>query len=347
MGHNPSVLPPGVLPAHYVLTPGRIEGLDQYASESLDGAGGGTFNPSSPIALGGAGLDLDGSCTFSGGVATGRGAVGVTLRTGAWPTFNGAARTRTVVVPFRLLSESDSFALRNAEQIYDPYGVRSRRTSQGTWFCAIPALRLHRGATLLSASLRWRSGAMPSALSWTGMPLARLVRVKSSGMAATDYAPTNIAEMWKVGPRANSTAYALGAIVHATGGVQWNGSNGYTYRCVVAGTTAAAQPAMSTTVGANQVDGSVTWRVEYGHANPFLHYQSPPVPLSADVAAYHNDGLPQDLPIRVNMNATIDTDNYEYRLDLAEPGGAAGVSFGNIYHSLRLTIGNITQLREP
>lgn len=349
MPHNPRSLGPGSIPGHFVLTPGRLEALDQYASESLDGVAGGAYAPSSPIAIGGAGLDLRGaSSKIRGDVSTGRNAVGITLAAGTRPTFNGTARTRSFTVPIRLLSEFDNFSLRTAEQIFDPYGVRSLRTDGGSWYCALSPLRLHHGATLVSARLRWRSGRMPSALTAAAlMPMARIIRIKRSGLQPTDYDPVNVAEVWKVPARANATAYALGDVVHSTGGGNWDGSNGRTYRCVVAGSTAAVQPAMSTTVGANQVDGSVTWRVEHGWNNRFLHYQFPPLPASLDVAAYHNDGLPQDLPLRVNINTTIDTETYEYRLEIREPGGEGGVGFGNVYHSLEVTVGNILSLREP
>jgi hypothetical protein len=56
--------------------------------------------------------------------------------------------------------------------------------------------------------------------------------------------------------RANSTAVSLGAIRTASP------DNGYTYRCMQAGTTAAAQPTMPTTDLATVVDGTVVWRCE-------------------------------------------------------------------------------------
>ncbi len=49
------------------------------------------------------------------------------------------------------------------------------------------------------------------------------------------------------------TAYVQGQVVRPTAG------NGHLYRCIVAGTTAAGQPAWPTTVGTTVVDGTVTW----------------------------------------------------------------------------------------
>lgn len=57
-------------------------------------------------------------------------------------------------------------------------------------------------------------------------------------------------------PRVNSTAYALGDRRNPAT------SNGYTYLCVGAGTSASSEPAMSTTEGATVTDGTVTWLVQ-------------------------------------------------------------------------------------
>lgn len=54
--------------------------------------------------------------------------------------------------------------------------------------------------------------------------------------------------------RANSTAYALNDRVRF--------GNGYRYKCIVAGTSAASPPTPSTTIGATFADGTVTWEVE-------------------------------------------------------------------------------------
>jgi hypothetical protein len=342
MAHNPPIFPPGPIPPHYVVTPGRLEALDQYASESLDWVGGGTYTPETPIMIGGKGVTLRGvSCQIKGIVSTGQDSKGMTLAASATPSF-GTPRPRTIVVPLRNVSETDGLATKTYEHIFDPYGIKSVRTAQGSWLFTIPSLRMHNGATIKRARFRWRSGAQPAVLTQNAMPWIRLLRIKNTGVVPSDYSPTNILELWKVQSRANSTAYVVGDIVHSTGGGSWEGSNGHQYRCVVAGMSAAAQPAMSTTDGADQVDGGVTWRVEPGWNNPFLHYSMPPVPLNLDVAVYHNDGLVQEIVHPVNLNPTIDTDNYEYAFEVLDPG-----IYGNIYHSLIIDIENLTSLKEP
>lgn len=352
MPHNPPIFPP-ILPDHYVVTPSRLEALDQLASESLDGVNGGTCAPTTPIRIGGAGLDLRGSSRLRGPIATGRDAVGITLSNHAYPAFV-TPRTRTIMISLVPLfdTDTDTDAIRAFEHQFEPiYGIKATGTSQFSIGFGIPTLRLHDGATIVSATLCWRSGAVVASLAGptdaAELPQARLIRAKKEGLETADYTPTNIAELWKVPARVNSTAYAIDDIVHSTGGGNWEGSNGYTYRCVQAGVTAAAQPVMSTTIGGDTTDGTVIWRTEYGHNNPFLHYQWPGIPSGAAPAAVHNVGLPQDLKIRVNMNTTIDTATYSYRLELLEPGGAGGVSYGNVYHSLLIELAGLTELREP
>ena len=54
--------------------------------------------------------------------------------------------------------------------------------------------------------------------------------------------------------RANSTAYAVDAVVEPTP------RNGYRYRCTVAGTSAGSAPTWPTTLGTTVTDGGVTWK---------------------------------------------------------------------------------------
>jgi hypothetical protein len=62
-----------------------------------------------------------------------------------------------------------------------------------------------------------------------------------------------------VATRANSTAYALGAIVVQT----TNPANGLVFQATTAGTSAGSPPTYPTTVGGTVADGSVTWTARW------------------------------------------------------------------------------------
>lgn len=54
--------------------------------------------------------------------------------------------------------------------------------------------------------------------------------------------------------RAASAVYTEGEIAEPAGG------NGFVYRCITGGTTAASEPSWLTSVGSNTADGGVVWR---------------------------------------------------------------------------------------
>lgn len=71
MAHNDRFYRPSILAPTWVPTPWQLRRLDQQTSESVNGDGGGTWSPSKPIIIGGAGVQLSGSSAFTGGVTTG------------------------------------------------------------------------------------------------------------------------------------------------------------------------------------------------------------------------------------------------------------------------------------
>jgi hypothetical protein len=76
-----------------------------------------------------------------------------------------------------------------------------------------------------------------------------------------------VANSWATS-RANSTAYALRAIVRPAS------ANGYLYEAVVAGTSGGTVPTWPTVVGATVTDGGVTW-VNRGRAVLVLDFADP------------------------------------------------------------------------
>ena len=105
----------------------------------------------------------------------------------------------------------------------------------------------------------WRGG-LACSLSLTGTPT-----LLSQDRANAAYTPTSediktvkdlLTEVIKavLPSRANSTVYALDALVIPAA------SNGYTYKCIVAGTTAGSAPTWPTLIGDTVVDGTVQWQ---------------------------------------------------------------------------------------
>lgn len=90
----------------------------------------------------------------------------------------------------------------------------------------------------------------------------------SGGLAVTsESVTTTLANAWGV-QRAATTAYVVDDVVRPAAG------NGWLYRCVVAGTTAAGLPAYPTVLGQVVTDGGVTWEA-YGRAICVLGFTDP------------------------------------------------------------------------
>jgi hypothetical protein len=90
----------------------------------------------------------------------------------------------------------------------------------------------------------------------------------SGGLAVlSESITTTLASSWSV-QRAASTAYVVDDVVRPAA------ANGWLYRCVVAGTTAAGLPTYPTVLGQIVTDGGVTWEA-YGRAICVLGFTDP------------------------------------------------------------------------
>lgn len=84
------------------------------------------------------------------------------------------------------------------------------------------------------------------------------------------YIPTNFPST--IVSRANSTSYAIDAIVKPASG------NGRVYRALNVGTTGGSVPTFPTTIGSTVVDGTITWRCDgftYGSSPVYGNYNEP------------------------------------------------------------------------
>ena len=317
MPHNDYTNVGGLWPSSVVPTPDAMRRLDQAASECIDGDNGGTWTPSSPIIIGGAGVSLLNNVAVSGAVSGPRAAAGGGIILSSQFLSVVPARTRTTVVALR------DFLTRLDENvaIYNELGGGVSAFAGTTFSCPLPSQRIHRNFTPLSVTLRMRVTARPAAVP-TSMPGFVITRIPATGSWISG---TN--EYYQIPTRANSTAYALGALVLPTV------ANGTQFRCIVAGTTAAAQPAGVTTGTVNftaVTDGSVSWRCETG---PAAANSSHVVTLArpATVDAYFNQGAFQDITFIPNANGPWDSANYGHSITVTDPSGTL-----NAFHSVRM-----------
>ena len=126
-----------------------------------------------------------------------------------------------------------------------------------------------------------------------------------------------IANSWGT-QRANSTAYAVGAIVRPATG------NGYLYRCVVAGTSGGSLPSYSTVMGATFSDGTVTWEV-WGRGVVVLDCADPSwTSLDAGTPAYvifyKDTGTASTSPLICAMENSVASNGGNYTITINANG---------------------------
>ena len=185
MAHNDNVQLYGVWPNPIVPTPKRLAQLDDYQAKAINGDAGGTWTPTSPIILGGAGLTLAGSggtvSAIVGGVKTQSGGK-LVLGNNDFPTFS-ASRTRTIVMP--IVPAMQGFGS-GVDSDADPtFGcLRTLCNLAGTKIVVpIPKRYLHNGATLSTVTLAFRIG-QPHGAPPGVQPGMTVLRVSTSGVSA-------------------------------------------------------------------------------------------------------------------------------------------------------------------
>lgn len=342
MAHNQHVIPASLWHNATVPTPDLLRHFDERAAESLNADAGGTWNPTSPIIIGGSGLQLPGSSStnrFDGGVRTGPRAAsgGAIVESTAYPSFSGGTRSRTVVVPIRDAARAGSEFLGASTVTGSVGGVDVgsvapdglQLTDGGSLNVPLPAHRLIDGATLTSATLYLRFNPI-KAIGVGGTPYIALRRIDFNG----SYPNTTDPDLFVIPTRANSTSYLVGALVLPTT------PNGRQFRCLVAGTSAASQPAGfgSAAVGTTVTDGGVSWRCENGPFTAYHHFAR--LPLQLTPAGIFAGGLVQAVPLLTTINNVIDLANYNYAAVLGNGGYASAV-----FVAIALQFDGISNLR--
>lgn len=339
--HNKHVFPSGVVPDACVVTPARLRNLDQTLSEAGNGIDGGTWAPKKRVILGGAPSSTSG--VISGGIRTGRGSPGgLVLNDNDYPTF-ATPRTRTIFVPpFSMADVDEYLPLESGDTETTGHISAVGLIVYPGLFTAwsIPARYLHNGATLAQARLKWRAGIRLGGAPVL-MPGFNIIRVDRGGVLT--YSPNDV-DLYTTPTWVTSGSYGVGDVIRPTNGGGPGGTNTYKYRCVVAGTVPGAQPAWSTTTGADQVVGGATFRVERGPSDTHAAIKSQlvtiPWPLANNGADLYAAGAVQTIALTPTQNDVIDTQQYSYLAVLQMGTGVRDVYFG-----LELDFTNITDLR--
>lgn len=332
--------------------PSILRQLDLAASQGIDGDNGGTWNPASPIILGGAGLNLSGYVLANGGVTTGPLASPRALIVSGVPAvWLAGNRTRIVVFPLRDFgARFDETTIYQASTVtYDDgsspgtvttlqnTGLFSLSTTTVRLIVPIPQFRCTVGNVSAGTSwfptLRIRTGqsSVPSLL--TGMPGFRLSKFTAAG--AWQSSQDVVIPTW-----AATHAYNVGDLVIPTS------PNSRQFRCTVGGTSGGAQPAgfpaavVGTTIAG---DGGVSWLTELGPAGATAHYITLPLPTTA--ANYFAQGQWQDITFPGNITSSglfflggpgSQQTNF-FVLDILDKSGT-----NNLFHSLRLSLTSAT-----
>lgn len=333
MSHFDFVRPSGQWPTELVPGSNDYQRWDVAQAKTVDGDNGGTWAPSKPIIIGGAGVVFNTvASTATGGVTTatsGRVAVpGSTPPSIAAPTVSD-----TIIVPaLRLKLPSGAASLSTGLQAEEYFatsfapgavGVQTMLTSGVV--LEIPRRYLHNGASLIHLTMRFRVVTSPASLpatQFTFQPLAW----NAGGTAQQALKPGQLSH-W------NAThAYLAGDYVtpNAT-------PNGLYFKCTTPGTSGGSEPVWNTTISSTTNDGSVVWTCT-GRSGQLA---------AATPAAYYNSGQPQSVTYDFDgLTPAIDLTTYRYGVTII---GAADSSTsdptGNILiHSLEIDVGNIGTL---
>lgn len=345
--HNDYLLPPSMWNATTVVDPSMLRRLDQTLSEAIDGDNGGVWTPSSPIIVGGAGLQTTIAGLAAGGVTTGPNAKtggAVIFDPGNNPGFVANTRARALVMHLRnYYKRRDEFSpFDTVNQWYDEAtagsiatatqpagGIAFGGTPPGTTYFVMPVPpRFIHATGILSLTLRFHVGQKPVVLP-QNMPGFRISKVTASGAYAGD---GYVAPFWAAG------TYAVDAVVIPAA------PNGRQFRATVGGATGGAQPAGFAgppAVGSTIADGAVSWQTEIGPTTTFGHYFTLPRPST--IAAYYAQGQTQDIVMLINQASLMSTPQANvFAIDIFDVSGTS-----NVFHSVKFNYNAIAISTPP
>ena len=198
--HNDYVRPSGQWLAHTVPTARDLQRLDDLGSRSVNGDEGGTWNPTSPIIIGGQPIQVTtAASSYEGGARTENGGRIVHADNDV-PIFS-TTRTRSVLVPLYRLHDSTKayvdYATGPLGLISQYFNIYATVQLDGRYF--------HKAATLSTVTLRFRVGQSHTSLP-TNLPGFNLARINST-RTAFDFLHSSTYSLVRLPTPASADAY--------------------------------------------------------------------------------------------------------------------------------------------
>ena len=316
---------------------------DTYQFKSINGDLGGSWNPTSPIVIGGAGVSLSGAGnTINGGAMTSMGGRMVLGSSDYCQLSPASTRTETIhlvdAIPTTAATGVGGTPGQGNILALPHFGI-SPVTTNGDFIVPIPSRYLHNGANLLSATLTCRA-LVKQTTAPTSSPyfmVANVYGMNSTGGSTVQLVPTFASWL-------PTHAYTVGSVVVPNN--QSVAETGYYYVVTSAagtGTSGASPPTWPTTIGSSVVDNAganqLQWQCQ-GYAG------IAPNPTSGSGNTYAG-GAVQSLVMSTNSTLTIDTTTYDYWLHVIYDAFGAGTPTAPnwLFHALSLSFGNIVDMR--
>jgi hypothetical protein len=275
VSHFDFTRPSGVWGGEFVPGAADYRDFDYKQSKGIDGDdGGGTYTPSSPIIIGGAGMNMSAASAFAtGGVATATGGRVYTGGATDFPVLND--RTRTITFPALRagvgVGPNVNFPSQLEESwitpVFGPFGagISFNPLNQPTFFMVnIPKRCCHNAAVIVTASIQFAITARPSALPVSQYPRFTLIGHDYFGNLTSSWpTPNNLVAFSSPAVWAALTAYSVGSYV---GPVSTNSQKGLYFKATAisgTGTSQSTEPVWPTIVGGTVIDNpganQITW----------------------------------------------------------------------------------------
>ncbi|HEY1692249.1 MAG TPA: hypothetical protein VGG39_08805 [Polyangiaceae bacterium] len=329
------------------MVPGALDyqRFDDHQSRAVNGDTGGSWSPSQPIVIGGAGLQSSASGTLlEGGASTATGGrLVVAASAGDFPQLS-PSRSRTITVPvIDLLSTAGVSGINVVRDDVHGWGIAAPpgASSFVTVYVEIGGRYLHAGARLASASIEFVVTKQPAALPSQPLGFVILSADDTGAPAASQLNPTALVNLttW-FQPWTPSLGQYVIPSTPAKMPTNPLDASGVYYKCTTTGAVGATEPNWSTAVtnGSTIADGSAVWTC-MGRAG-VLAFGGLSTP------SYWANGAPQTISYDFDGTSGLDgTTNIisiaqRYQLDLAQLNSDSGV----VVTGLQLTFDTITSM---